>query len=218
LLVYLYQMAFINYLSDIICLRNNYFAVRHGESEANIAHIISSNPQIGIESHGLSANGRSQVAENAQTFLRNNSSNTSYIIISSDFRRARETAEILALNLGKSKDDKLSVQFDKRLRERFFGIYDGTSDDNYNIIWQNDQDNLIKNTTDQVESVESVRERTTALIKGLEEKYDNKTIFLVSHGDSLQILQTAFGRMPNANKQRDLKHLERGEFRELILK
>jgi probable phosphoglycerate mutase len=117
-----------------------------------------------------------------------------------------------------SNDNKLNIQLDKRLRERFFGIYDNTSDENYNIIWKNDQENLIKNLNDQIESVESVRQRTTDLIKELEEKYENKIIFLVSHGDSLQILQTAFERISNANQQRYLKHLERAEFRPLILK
>ncbi|CAF4355479.1 unnamed protein product, partial [Rotaria sordida] len=87
-------MTFINHLSDIVNLRNKYFGVRHGESEANVAHLISSNPQIGIESHGLSPYGRLQVIENTKLFLQNNSSNKSYIIIASDFRRARETADI----------------------------------------------------------------------------------------------------------------------------
>ncbi|UJR21340.1 hypothetical protein I4U23_024434 [Adineta vaga] len=211
-------MSFINHLSDVTSLRNQYCAVRHGESEANVAHLISSNPQIGNEIHGLSPNGRIQVVENTKSFLQNHSFNNSYIIISSDFRRARETAEILASNLPDSIENKPNIQLDSRLRERFFGIYDGTSDDNYPLIWKTDVDNPMKNITDQVEPVESVRERTTALIKELEEKYENQTIFLVSHGDSLQILQTAFQRLPNANEQRYLKHLERAEFRPLILK
>jgi probable phosphoglycerate mutase len=208
-------MSFINHLANITKLRNKYFAVRHGESEANVAHIISSNPDIGIKSHGLSSNGRVQVAENTKLFIQNNPLNSSYIIISSDFRRARETADILALNLN---DNKVIIQLDKRLRERFFGIYDNTSDENYNIIWKNDEENLIENLNNQVESVENVRQRTTDLIKELEEKYENQIIFLVSHGDALQILQTAFERISNANQQRYLKHLERAEFRPLILK
>ncbi|CAF1461240.1 unnamed protein product [Adineta steineri] len=211
-------MSFTNHLSDISSLRNKYFAVRHGESEANVAQIISSNPQVGTEIHGLSSNGRSQVAENTKLFLQNYPSNNSYVIISSDFRRARETADNLASNLSDSHGNKPSIQLDKRLRERFFGIYDGTSDKNYDIIWKTDEENPIKNLNEQVEPVESVRERTTALIKELEDKYENQIIFLVSHGDALQILQTAFERIPNANQQRYLKHLERAEFRPLLLK
>ncbi|CAF1143953.1 unnamed protein product [Adineta steineri] len=211
-------MSFTNHLSDISSLRNKYFSVRHGESEANVAQIISSNPQVGTEIHGLSSNGRSQVAENTKLFLQNYPSNNSYVIISSDFRRARETADNLASNLTDSHGNKPSIQLDKRLRERFFGIYDGTSDKSYDIIWKTDEENPIKNLNEQVEPVDSVRERTTALIKELEDKYENQIIFLVSHGDALQILQTAFERIPNANQQRYLKHLERAEFRPLLLK
>ncbi|CAF1235947.1 unnamed protein product [Adineta steineri] len=211
-------MSFTNHLSDISSLRNKYFAVRHGESEANVAQIISSNPQVGTGIHGLSSNGRSQVVENTKLFLQNYSANNSYVIISSDFRRARETADNLASNLLDSYGNKPSIQLDKRLRERFFGIYDATSDKNYDIIWRSDEENPIKNLNEQVEPVESVRERTTALIKELENKYENQIIFLVSHGDALQILQTAFERIPNANQQRYLKHLERAEFRPLLLK
>jgi len=195
-------------------LRNRYFAVRHGESEANIAHLISSNPEIGTKTHGLSSYGRIQVAENTKLFLQNHPEENSYVIISSDFRRAYETAEILAANLS----NRLDIQVDQRLRERFFGIYDNTSDENYKLIWKNDEENPVKNLDDQVESVESVRKRTTDLIKDLEEKYDHQIIFLVSHGDALQILQTAFERLPNANQQRHLQHIERAEFRSLILK
>ena len=212
-------MSLTNHLCDFVHLRIQYFGVRHGESEANVAHLISSNPQTGIEVHGLSSNGRSQVIENIKLFLQNNpSNNNSYVIVSSDFRRAHETAIILALYLSNSKDNKPNIQLDRRLRERFFGIYDGTSDENYHIIWKNDEENPLKNLNDQVEPVESVRERTTALIKELEEKYEDQIIFLVAHGDAIQILQTAFERMPNAYQQRHLKHLERAEFRPLILK
>jgi probable phosphoglycerate mutase len=195
-------------------LRNRYFAVRHGESEANIAHLISSNPEIGTKIHGLSSHGRIQVAENTKLFLQNHPEENSYVVISSDFRRAYETAEILAANLS----NRIDIQVDQRLRERFFGIYDNTSDENYKLIWKNDEENPVKNLDDQVESVESVRKRTTDLIKDLEEKYDHQIIFLVSHGDALQILQTAFERLPNANQQRHLQHIERAEFRSLILK
>ena len=207
-------MSFINHLESINKLRNQYFAVRHGESEANVARLISSNPQIGGQTHGLSSNGRKQVEENTKLFVENHPGKT-YVIVSSDFRRANETATIVIENLSNAK---LKIQIDTRLRERFFGTYDGTSDENYPIIWKNDEENPQKNIDELVEPVESVRERTTSLIKDLEEKYEDQIIFLVSHGDSLQILQTAFERIANANQQRSLKHLERAEFRPLILK
>jgi broad specificity phosphatase PhoE len=205
-----------NHLADIVTLHNRYIAVRHGESEANVAHVISSHPDTGIERHGLTSHGRIQVTDNSRSFRQAYSLNDDIsIIVSSDFRRARETADILALTLF---DNTCTVQIDVRLRERYFGRYDGQNDENYASIWTNDRTDPTKNILDHVETVDSVRERTTALINELESKYRDRTIFLVSHGDSLQILQTAFERMPDASKQRDLPHLDRGEFRVLELK
>jgi hypothetical protein len=41
-------------------LSNQYYGIRHGESEANIEKIISSNSKIGLLSHGLTENGCQQ--------------------------------------------------------------------------------------------------------------------------------------------------------------
>ena len=210
-------MSFVNHLADIGHLHNRHVLVRHGESEANVAHLISSDPEIGTKTHGLTPQGRLQVLQNAQSFVKDNPCSDKTIIVSSDFRRARETADILASQLPKFLSQGLSVQVDPRLRERFFGIYDGESDEKYPLIWENDQENPAENLADQVESVDSVRDRTTAVIKELHEKYSDTTIFIVSHGDSLQILQTAFAGMPSANQHRTLPHLERAEFRSVLL-
>lgn len=195
--------------------RNEYVAVRHGESEANVLHLISSDPTIGVECHGLTSNGRKQVEENSTNFIENHSSTRDFLIVSSDFRRARETAEILFSQLSNCSS---IIEFDRRLRERFFGIFDGKSDENYSSIWSNDENDSEKNDKNQIESVENVRKRTWNLIVELEEKYRGKTIFLVSHGDALQILQTKFERWSNANRHRHLPHLERAEFRRLVWK
>lgn len=215
--LFFFPMSFINHLADIDHLQNRYVLVRHGESEANVARLISSNPEVGTKTHGLTSQGCSQVLQNTQLFLRDNPCCDNAIIIASDFRRARETADILASQLPNFLSRGQSVQLDPRLRERFFGIYDGQSDEKYACIWDNDQKDPAQNIADQVESVDSVRERTTALIKELHEKYSDTTFFLVSHGDSLQILQTAFKCMPNANQHRTLPHLERAEFRPVVL-
>ncbi len=46
-------------------LKNRYFALRHGESTANIAGIISSLPSTGTTTHGLTDKGRLQAREAA---------------------------------------------------------------------------------------------------------------------------------------------------------
>ena len=58
--------------------------------------------------------------------------------------------------------------------------------------------------------------RVTALVIELERRYAATNLLLVSHGDALQILQTAFARQ-DAATHRQLKHLHTDEIRCLLL-
>ena len=59
-------------------------------------------------------------------------------------------------------------------------------------------------------------DRTTALIADLEQRYSGRDILLVSHGDTLQILQAGFLRVDPSGHRR-LPHLDTAEIRELRL-
>mmetsp|Transcript_18409 Transcript_18409/g.17718 ORF Transcript_18409/g.17718 Transcript_18409/m.17718 type:complete len:343 (-) Transcript_18409:98-1126(-) len=75
-------------------LKNKYFGLRHGESMANIANIISSDPLRGSEMHGLTITGKIQARRAAALLIeevkRENLKNV--VFLSSNFMRARETA------------------------------------------------------------------------------------------------------------------------------
>jgi len=58
--------------------------------------------------------------------------------------------------------------------------------------------------------------RVTAVIADYENQYSAATILLVSHGDALQILQTAFARL-DASTHRQLEHLHTAEIRQLLM-
>lgn len=91
-------------------LKNRYFILRHGESEANRADVISSNPNVATKIHGLTELGKEQAMSAAPSFLsmlisgsdskpppnRSNANESKFYIniISSDFTRAKETAEV----------------------------------------------------------------------------------------------------------------------------
>lgn len=179
--------------------KNKYYAFRHGQSIANEKGIILSNPDDGVSAFGLSQKGKKQVLCQASK-LKDNFSNNA-VIFSSDFKRAFETASLL-----KEVLDVESIHIDKRLRERFFGDFDKMPDSNYDLVWGNDlieSKGLFKN----VESVISVYNRTSELVEEIELNYVDSNIFLVSHGDALQILQTYFEKI-NPAKHRSLDHLE----------
>ena len=59
-------------------------------------------------------------------------------------------------------------------------------------------------------------DRTTALIADLERRYSGRHILLVSHGDTLQILQAGFLRLSPASHRR-LPALQTAEIRQLRL-
>jgi probable phosphoglycerate mutase len=58
--------------------------------------------------------------------------------------------------------------------------------------------------------------RVTALVCDYEHKYAGATMLLISHGDALQILLTAFSKQDASEHRRQL-HLETAEIRELSL-
>ncbi len=186
-------------------LKNRYFIIRHGESKANVKGILLSHPKEGTVSFGLSKKGKKQVKDSV---IKNNLLDSNIIIYSSDFLRAKETAEIIKRLLGIKK-----INLHKNLRERYFGKYDKTSLNNLTIIWEKDKLNPNHKYND-VESPKKVLKRTIQVINKLEKKFKDKKILLVSHGDVLQILQTSFLNKP-PNKHRQIPHLETAEIREL---
>ena len=181
--------------------------MRHGQSLANCKGLIVSTPENGLAGYGLSIFGKSQVT---QSIAENDVLDHSSRIISSDFKRARESAEIVVHEL--KCTHKLIL--DPRLRERDFGDFELGSDENYHKTWAYDAVTAT-HTLNNEETADSVMERTTRLVLSLEAAFYDQRFLLVAHGDTLQILQAAFQRQA-ATQQRELPHLETAEIRELI--
>lgn len=184
--------------------------MRHGTSTANEAGIIVSDTQRGVSGYGLSEKGELEVKASANKARLEKVFNSDTIIISSDFTRARETAEILADVFG---IDMITTS--PKLRERFFGTLDGKGHSGYEEVWRDDAKDST-HTNKEVESVEHVLDRSTLLIKELGLRYNDKTIVLISHGDTLQILQTAFEDI-SPSEHRNLTPLKTAEVRALNL-
>lgn len=200
-----------NHLQELHHLVNTYYVLRHGKSLANDEELIVSHPDDGVPCYGLSEEGWRQVAEAVENAINNHILDQTALIVSSDFARARETAESAARLLGTQ-----DIILTSRLRERYFGTWDKQHNRNYQRVWDADAaDGTHKQ--DNVESTQEVVSRTTLLIMDLERDYSGRTILLVSHGDALQILQTAFERV-DSSRHRQLLHLETGQIRKLELR
>ena len=131
--------------------RNNWCCVRHGESEANVAEIVSCSPDTACIQHGLTRKGIEQVQAAGEVLRQQVDEVTDIVIVSSDFRRTNETSSTLTHTLGISETHPVSttggegarnsaagVASDIRLRERDFGRFEGGRSVHYNDVWELD--------------------------------------------------------------------------------
>ena len=106
--------------------------MRHGQSLANVAGLVVSRLENGVTGYGLSELGRQQVFDSVTEL----GLVSDIRVISSDFKRAAESAEIAHQVL----HSKFDLVLDIRLRERGFGDFELLSDENYQIPWGYDAD------------------------------------------------------------------------------
>lgn len=185
--------------------QNRYYLMRHGESLANRRGIIVSHARNAIDHYGLTALGCEQVTKAAmQTRLDRHT-----IIVSSDYKRALETAEIMKSVI----DCTTQVSLEVNLRERDFGKYELTDQQHYDHVWQHDLTHP-GDCKDKVESVETTLARSLKVIERLEQEHQNKTILLVGHGDVLQIL-LAYNNNINPRFHRSLSSIGNADIRAL---
>lgn len=159
---------------------NTYVCMRHAKSTANEMRIIISHPDNGISQYGITEEGRTQISMALAHYKELRMINHIY---SSDFLRAYQTALMVAHHNG-----GLPVTTDGRLRERYFGIFEGTSSDNYHKVWDMDCTHNNDAACYEAEPISSVARRMLSFIKECELNHSEKTILVVSHGDPLQIL------------------------------
>ena len=201
--------------------RRRYYLLRHGQSLANVEGVISSEPTKAIAEHGLSEAGRQQ-AEAAGGDLLAALEETGCIgvaICTSDFRRARETAEA-AHAAARAAGVRLwppdGARLEVALRERWFGEHDATADSNYDKVWVDDKLSATHEVAG-VESVASVAARTDGLLDRLDAEPELSgpwLVLLVAHGDILQITQAA-QEGHDIRTHRSLEHLQTATLREL---
>ena len=202
-------------------LRNSYAILRHGQSLANVAGLIASNPDVACHQYGLSPSGQVQAelaGAEVVLYYQSNPSLKGLVILSSDLKRATETAETVKALVQATSTIPIhqnQVIVETRLRERWFGDWDGTSDENYHQVWKDDAVDA-SHTNHAVESVHSVMQRSTAALVDWDKQLSQHLILCVAHGDVLQILQTAFAKC-DGREHRSLQHLETAKLRPLEL-
>lgn len=167
-----------------------FYIVRHGQSEGNVVGDIFGGDPV-LTEKGL---------EQAETLSKLLSETSIDQIFSSNLIRAKQTAEIIAL------EKNLQAQEDERIRERFFGNLEGQTAayssenhqgeiDNFREISLADQLNWT--IIEGMESLNEILDRVLPFFNDLENSYQNQTILLVTHANVMLALLAHFSFIDN---------------------
>jgi probable phosphoglycerate mutase len=197
-----------NHLNGVARLANRFSVMRHAQSKANAAGIIVSRIENDRQGdYGLTEYGRQQALAAAQGC----GLPPDTVIYSSGFARARQTAQVMRAQLGAPV-----VVIADALRERCFGRWEGSSAVNYARVWAADETDPC-HADGNVEPAAAVLDRATAFIAQLERRHCGRDVLLVSHADTLQILQAALSGV-DPSRHRSLPQLATAEIRRLCLR
>jgi glucosyl-3-phosphoglycerate phosphatase len=200
--------AIMNHLSGVDRLANRFSVMRHAQSKANAAGIIVSRIENDRQGdYGLTEYGRQQALAAAHGCGLPGDT----LIYSSGFARARQTAQVMRAHLGAPE-----VVIAEALRERCFGHWEGSAAVNYARVWAADETDP-GHADGNVEPAAAVLDRATAFIAQLERRHCGRDILLVSHADTLQILQAGLSGA-DPSRHRSLPHLATAEIRQLRLR
>jgi isoleucyl-tRNA synthetase len=153
---------------------NRYLAMRHGETENNVASILSSDPA----KNPLTPKGREQVLARAQDLKANPPTR----IFASPVLRTKESAEILRKEFGLPED---ALVLDDRLRELGLGEFEGKHLNDL-LSWR--ATHGYEDAPEGGESDLEAKRRFGAFLFEIESRYKDEIILIVTHGIGLECL------------------------------
>ncbi|MBN2096423.1 histidine phosphatase family protein [Candidatus Peregrinibacteria bacterium] len=176
----------------MIQFNKNLFLVRHGEVDYNRQGIIA-----GSTDRPLNETGRRQ-AEEAAEKVKNLGID---ILITSDLKRAKETAEAIGKKIG------LPVMIEPAFRERNYGSIEGKSKKDLKKMYpeyMSEKGTLIlENEFPEAEPVHDFCKRIIEAVDSLLKKYSDKNILLVTHAGIFRVLYAYKHNIPY-NKAREV--------------
>jgi ribonuclease H / adenosylcobalamin/alpha-ribazole phosphatase len=157
---------------QVSAVTGKFIMVRHGESEGNRERRFTISSEVGLTELGMR-----QAHEVSRRMARKFKPRS---VVSSPFRRARQTSEIIARELG------LEIETVHDLHERDLGCLKGHSYDDLRALVLRDPSYDPSRgwswKPDGGESYEDVRVRVMAAVEQLLHRYPNDEIVIVSHG------------------------------------
>ncbi len=160
----------------IVSNGNNFVLMRHGESESNVKDIINS---IDLNKFSLTEKGVGEVQKSAEELKEKGVT----IIYASDFKRTKQTAELVAETIG---FDKTKIIYDERLREVNAGEFEGGTWTERFAYFKNNEERMTKRTPNG-ESVADVKKRVAEFLYEIDAKHKNEDILIITHGLPLRL-------------------------------
>lgn len=160
---------------------NKYYAMRHGQAESNLGHIVCSTVNA---VDPLTELGEQQVTDSAERLKELGIQK----IVCSPFYRTRETAKITAEVLGLTEND---IVYDMRIAERSEPSYEGKP---WKLVTDEvfaQEDWFHHNAGGDGESYEDLRKRMMEAMFEYENTYQDTKILFVSHRSPIDILSIA---------------------------
>ncbi len=135
-------------------------------------------------------------------------------IYSSDILRTRQTSEIVAKAIN---FDSEKIVYDQRLRDINWGIFGGKTEKEGWEFYNNNYLKRFEIAPPEGESWNECQKRMVEALKSIENSNQNKNILIVSHADSLWLLEGYMRGMDNEtllNKKGEML-MEPGEVKEI---
>lgn len=154
------------------------YIVRHGQTDGNVNKIMD-----GIRDIDLNETGKEQARITAE-LLRNTKFD---LIICSPLSRTRHTMEIININ-------NYPVIYDDRIKERDCGEFTGKKFDSLNrdLYWNYYDETIYE----KAENIDIFFERVFSFLDEIKNKYNDKTILLVTHEGVTKAINCYFNGVP----------------------
>ncbi len=148
--------------------------VRHGETEWNWDGRIQGHRDVSLSGVGV---------EQAQRLARWLAEQPIAAVYSSDLRRARETAEILA-------SDRAPVYLEPRVREARFGLFEGLTgteaEARYPEAYRQWREDAVRHRPPGGETLEDLRDRCVQAMSEILPLHPGQTVLVVAHGGPIR--------------------------------
>jgi isoleucyl-tRNA synthetase len=185
---------------------NKYFLMRHGEAESNVKRIINSD--IKNNHIKITEKGKKDVVKTAKKFKKEKID----LIFASDFLRTKETAEIMANEIG---FEKSKIIYDERIRELNVGSFDNRRIDEYRNYFTTLLERFEK-ASPNGENLNQLKKRGMDFLQEIDKKFQNKNILIVGHLDPLWMMFVGAQGLNNEEALekygQEEKFLEKGDF------